>query len=489
MDDNIDVLNLCSSSDDESTPVDHSSRSLTPVDRSSRSPTPRSSRAIEPCGRPRPSLAASRAKKYAALFDGAATDDDDDNDDDDDDDLVVVGASPSPIKPKTMPAVMDDDGDGVLVGISVPKTKMSPATARSARLRAAAANISISPVVKVGPTRSTKRASPILNLDMDDDDEDEDEMFTPLVAVTTSAGPDYTRAPPRGAAGSSSTPAAGAAGRVFSGAAVESDDNETYAEAAESTELADLVTDLSSGSGGFHVNCLFETEPLEANLHGGATEDELKALFDANNKNADATKEMDTPPALNVELMRHQRMALHWMVKRETGALEPHGGILADDQGFGKTLSAISLFLTNTPPPVERGHRMPWGTLIVCPLSLLAQWESELTTKVYAGMAPSVYIYHGPQRTKNPKDLVQYDVVLTTYSIISHEYPKILQKEGNNAPQQRRKRGPLFRMRWFRVLLDEAHAIKNRRSETFAAAFELKADRRWCLSGTPLQVC
>jgi SNF2 family DNA or RNA helicase len=45
----------------------------------------------------------------------------------------------------------------------------------------------------------------------------------------------------------------------------------------------------------------------------------------------------------------------------------------------------------------------------------------------------------------------------------------------------------LFKLKWFRVILDEAHAIKNRRSETFAAAFELKTDRRWALTGTPLQ--
>ncbi len=54
--------------------------------------------------------------------------------------------------------------------------------------------------------------------------------------------------------------------------------------------------------------------------------------------------------------MRHQRMALAWMFKRELESAPP-GGILADDQGLGKTVSTISLIVTNTPDPVTRGQR------------------------------------------------------------------------------------------------------------------------------------
>ncbi len=65
------------------------------------------------------------------------------------------------------------------------------------------------------------------------------------------------------------------------------------------------------------------------------------------------------PPApqksLMVTPMRHQRMALAWMAKREQG--KPSGGILADDQGLGKTVSTISLIVTNGPDPVARQRR------------------------------------------------------------------------------------------------------------------------------------
>eukprot|EP00850_Spirogloea_muscicola_P026369 SM006929S21013 [mRNA] locus=s6929:93:761:+ [translate_table: standard] len=50
------------------------------------------------------------------------------------------------------------------------------------------------------------------------------------------------------------------------------------------------------------------------------------------------------PGTMTVPLMKHQRLALAWMEKRESGAY-PAGGILADDQGLGKTVSTIALIL------------------------------------------------------------------------------------------------------------------------------------------------
>jgi hypothetical protein len=71
---------------------------------------------------------------------------------------------------------------------------------------------------------------------------------------------------------------------------------------------------------------------------------------------------------LLVPLMRHQRMALAWMVKRELGS-HPRGGILADDQGLGKTVSTMSLIVTNMPDPATRGVRIKpkvsaWATAL-----------------------------------------------------------------------------------------------------------------------------
>ena len=59
-------------------------------------------------------------------------------------------------------------------------------------------------------------------------------------------------------------------------------------------------------------------------------------------------KELDAPAGrMAIPLMRHQRMALAWMLHRERSAANPMGGILADDQGLGKTISTIALIVTN----------------------------------------------------------------------------------------------------------------------------------------------
>lgn len=59
-------------------------------------------------------------------------------------------------------------------------------------------------------------------------------------------------------------------------------------------------------------------------------------------------KELDVPAGrMAVPLMRHQRLALAWMLHRERTDANPRGGILADDQGLGKTVSTIALIVTN----------------------------------------------------------------------------------------------------------------------------------------------
>ncbi|KAL0305766.1 UNVERIFIED_CONTAM: Helicase-like transcription factor CHR28 [Sesamum radiatum] len=64
------------------------------------------------------------------------------------------------------------------------------------------------------------------------------------------------------------------------------------------------------------------------------------------------------------------------------------------------------------------------GTLIVCPTSVLRQWSDELHNKVTSEADLSVLVYHGSNRTKDPLELARYDVVITTYAIVSMEVPK-----------------------------------------------------------------
>ncbi|GMJ03408.1 SNF2-RING-HELICASE-LIKE 2, chromatin remodeling 28 [Hibiscus trionum] len=281
---------------------------------------------------------------------------------------------------------------------------------------------------------------------------------------------------------------------------------------------------------------------------------------------------------LSVPLFRHQKIALHWMLQRETRTRICSGGILADDQGLGKTISMIALiqmqkFLESKLKPEDpkkcevvalnldddddngtggsdklkqnresddaksipemstssrafSRQRLPAGTLVVCPATVLRQWARELDDKVAEESKLSVLIYHGGSRTKNPSELAKYDVVLTTYSIVTNEVPKqaivdddeidektaekygltsdfltnIKRKKASNVGKKGNKGrkgidgslidssvGALARVNWLRVILDEAQTIKNHRTQVARACCGLRAKRRWCLSGTPIQ--
>ncbi|MBA0691373.1 hypothetical protein Goari_009002 [Gossypium aridum] len=272
------------------------------------------------------------------------------------------------------------------------------------------------------------------------------------------------------------------------------------------------------------------------------------------------------------------------MTQKEKAGSPCWGGILADDQGLGKTVSTIALILNERPPSSrassqdvtkvgmemlnldddddddkddvgdEEGRkqesdssqvmsngasnkssspsgqakgRPAAGTLIVCPTSVLRQWAEELHNKVTSKANLSVLVYHGSNRTKDPFELAKYDVVITTYSIVSMEVPKQPPACGdddekgkwesenassNDFPQSRKrkcpsssnkkgvkhKKGadellldsvsrPLAKVGWFRIVLDEAQSIKNHRTQVARACWGLRAKRRWCLSGTPIQ--
>ncbi|ORY41278.1 hypothetical protein BCR33DRAFT_852287 [Rhizoclosmatium globosum] len=164
-----------------------------------------------------------------------------------------------------------------------------------------------------------------------------------------------------------------------------------------------------------------------------------------------------SPPELTVTLLEHQKIGVDWMVRMEKGTNK--GGILADDMGLGKTVQSIACCVLNrsTEPEIRR------ATLIVAPTSLVLQWEKELATKVKAGVLESACI--------------MFDIVITSYGSVSMEFTQ----DGLS------RRGTLFRMEWHRVILDEAHTVKNKSTVAAQACVGLKSQHRWCLTGTPIQ--
>ncbi|KAF9109969.1 DNA repair protein rad16 [Mortierella sp. AM989] len=172
----------------------------------------------------------------------------------------------------------------------------------------------------------------------------------------------------------------------------------------------------------------------------------------------------EQPDGLKLKLLPFQREGLGWMRKQEKSL---------DEMGMGKTIQMISLLLSQPGKP----------NLIIAPTVAIIQWIGEI-----ADHAPSLkaLMFHGPNRTESMRELMSYDIVITTYSIIESGYRK--QKYGFKRGGMTVKEDSLLhRIKWHRIILDEAHNIKERSCNTARSAFALQSETKWCLSGTPMQ--
>jgi superfamily II DNA or RNA helicase len=167
-----------------------------------------------------------------------------------------------------------------------------------------------------------------------------------------------------------------------------------------------------------------------------------------------------TPATFDGTLRPYQERGLSWLAFLSQLGL---GGILADDMGLGKTAQTLSLLLE------ERIGQSAEPTLLVCPMSLVSNWQKEA-----ARFAPSlrVYVHHGATR-KRDADLATAvdtaDLVITTYGTALRDL------------------GALRGFEWGRVVCDEAQAIKNSAARQAQAVRSLPARTRLALTGTPVE--
>ena len=252
-------------------------------------------------------------------------------------------------------------------------------------------------------------------------------------------------------------------------------------------------------------------------------------MFDTLQK-SENLPEMDVDPRVITPLLSHQKQGLYFMTNKEkarvfsedenensslwrevyrangqkvyynviTGLEERErppevlGGILADMMGLGKTLSILALavgtlkeaeeWAKDTPPPTRQDSEFPLlrnskATLLVAPLSVVANWEEQILAHIKPGTL-NYYIYHGVNRSSDIDELANYDIVITTYSTVSSEFSRRSRK---------REGSPLLQTNFFRIVLDEAHMIREQSTRQYQAISILCAQRRWAVTGTPVQ--
>ena len=167
------------------------------------------------------------------------------------------------------------------------------------------------------------------------------------------------------------------------------------------------------------------------------------------------------PPAeLRATLRPYQREGLAWLqhLRRHDA-----GGILADDMGLGKTLQTIAhLAAEKAEGRIHAGR----PALVVAPTSLVGNWSRELER-----FAPHLrrLVWQGPARQKRWAQAGEVDVILTSYPLLVRDQEQLAGLE------------------YHLMILDEAHTIKNRRSQAHQACRIIQAEHRLCLTGTPVE--
>jgi superfamily II DNA or RNA helicase len=174
---------------------------------------------------------------------------------------------------------------------------------------------------------------------------------------------------------------------------------------------------------------------------------------------ASAPSPAEAPPTgLRATLRPYQLEGLAWLQH-----LRLHGasGVLADDMGLGKTLQTIAHLVAE-----REAGRLRDPALVVAPTSLMGNWRRELQR-----FAPflRVTVLYGPRRRQLLPAIGRSDVVVTTYGALV------------------RDEDALSRQPFSLLVLDEAQAVKNPRSQARRAATAIQAPHRIALSGTPVE--
>lgn len=169
--------------------------------------------------------------------------------------------------------------------------------------------------------------------------------------------------------------------------------------------------------------------------------------------------DFEIPESLQQILRGYQKTGYRWLKTLDHYGF---GGILADDMGLGKTIQVITLLLD------EKEKRDSQVSLIVCPASLVYNWENEirifapeLKVRTVTGMAA--------EREEILIQMTDYDVLITSYDLLKRDIELY--------------KGKAFRFQ----IIDEAQYIKNASTQSAKAVKGIDAQSRFALTGTPIE--
>ncbi|OQE35141.1 hypothetical protein PENCOP_c014G03154 [Penicillium coprophilum] len=307
----------------------------------------------------------------------------------------------------------------------------------------------------------------------DNDSEDPDEVSLVPIGPTTSEGDSTESTPSHTANASEASPATGRETPVLD-APMEEELAEAEAEKATRTDIADKIDRPQSMEvDTIHVSRPsgdMSSEPSPGTFTTKPSEpDSVSSLEPAIEKALQISHlpapglQTPIPSILRGTLREYQHYGLDWLA----GLYKNHiNGILADEMGLGKTIQTIALLAHLA---VDHGI---WGPhLVVVPTSVMLNWEMEFK-KWCPGF--KIMTYYGNQEERKQKrrgwtDDNAWNVLITSYQLVLQDQMSLKRKD------------------WHYMILDEAHNIKNFRSQRWQALLTFKSRARLLLTGTPLQ--
>ncbi|OAX83995.1 hypothetical protein ACJ72_01644 [Emergomyces africanus] len=199
-------------------------------------------------------------------------------------------------------------------------------------------------------------------------------------------------------------------------------------------------------------------------------------------------------PNLITSLFHFQLIGVGFMRDCEKSETPPFGGFQCDEMGFGKTVQLIA----NIVDDQEACQGTDNVTLVVAPSHLAKHWKDQFVRHCKQKVLQPVLEYHARSKPSTTDDVEFFKgcrVIITTYAQVRASLPKfeppaeVVQEREINALRRQfveEKGGPLHRINFRRIILDEAHEIKNKDTQTSVAVRMLSGHFRWVVTGTPL---